>query len=144
MVCTETYHRRVKGDEQPGQGRGVVWEAGIIRQILYDAGAVGDKFVPVLFSDTTPEQIPRTIRGGTHYVVDTEDPVRVGQNTVYRTVVKNQGSGADKAARIVATLPEGLAYVASSGATRADVDGRKVTFAPLAELAPGKVAGWYA
>ena len=32
MVCTETYHRRVKGDEQPGQGRGVVWEAGIIRQ----------------------------------------------------------------------------------------------------------------
>ena len=33
------YHRRVKGDEAPGQGLGVVWEARIIRQLLYDAGA---------------------------------------------------------------------------------------------------------
>lgn len=24
MVCTETYHRRVRGEEAPGQGRGVV------------------------------------------------------------------------------------------------------------------------
>ena len=73
MVCTETYHRRVKGDEQPGHGRGVVWEAGIIRQILYDAGAVGDKFVPVLFSDGSPEQIPRPIKGSSWHVVDRED-----------------------------------------------------------------------
>lgn len=52
---------------------GVVWEARIIRQLLYDAGAVGDKFVPVLFSDASPEQIPTPIRGGTRYVIDTED-----------------------------------------------------------------------
>ena len=38
MVCTETYHRRVRGEEEPGK-RGVVWEAAIIRQLLYDAGA---------------------------------------------------------------------------------------------------------
>ena len=73
MVCTETYHRRVKGDEQPGQGRGVVWEAGIIRQILYDAGTVSDKFVPILFSDSSPEQIPRPIKGSSWHVVDRED-----------------------------------------------------------------------
>jgi hypothetical protein len=73
MVCTETYHRRVKGDKQPGQGRGIMWEAGIIRQILYDAGAVGNKFVPVLFSETSPEQIPRPIKGSSWHIVDRED-----------------------------------------------------------------------
>lgn len=40
MVCTETYHRRVRGEEERGKGLGVVWEAAIIRQLLYDAGAV--------------------------------------------------------------------------------------------------------
>ena len=80
MVCTETYHRRVSGDEERGKGLGVVWEARIIRQLLYDAGAVSDKFVPVLFSDASPEQIPTPIKGGTRYVVDTED----GYEDLYR------------------------------------------------------------
>ena len=80
MVCTETYHRRVRGDEEPGKGLGVVWEARIIRQLLYDAGAVSDKFVPVLFSDASPEQIPTPIKGWTRYVVDTED----GYEDLYR------------------------------------------------------------
>src|SRR5512144_3087603 len=80
MVCTETYHRRVSGDEERRKGLGVVWEARIIRQLLYDAGAVSDKFVPVLFSDTTPEQIPTPIKGWTWYVVDTED----GYEELYR------------------------------------------------------------
>ena len=80
MVCTETYYRRVSGDEGRGKGLGVVWEAAIIRQLLSDAGAVSDKFVPVLFSDTSPEQIPTPIKGGTRYVVDTED----GYEDLYR------------------------------------------------------------
>jgi hypothetical protein len=73
MVCTESYQRRVKGDEQPGTGLGVVWEAGIIRQLLYDAGTLSDKFVPVLFSDGLVEYVPTLIKGRTRYVVDTED-----------------------------------------------------------------------
>ena len=80
MVCTETYHRRVRGDEDRGKGLGVVWEARNIRQLLYDAGAVSEKFVPVLFSDASPEQIPTPIRGWTRYVVDTED----GYEDLYR------------------------------------------------------------
>jgi internalin A len=80
MACTETYHRRVKGDEEWGKGLGVVWEARIIRQLLYDAGAISDKFVPVLFSDTSPEQIPTPIKGWTRYVVDTEN----GYEDLYR------------------------------------------------------------
>jgi TIR domain len=64
MVCTETYHRRVYGNEERGKGLGVVWEARIIRQLLYDAGAVGNKFVPVLFSDASSEHIPIPSRLG--------------------------------------------------------------------------------
>src|SRR5512134_3999185 len=73
MVCTETYHRRVKGAEQPGAGLGVVWEAAIIRQLLYDAGVVSSKFVPVLFADGSPEHIPTPIKAWTRYVVDMDD-----------------------------------------------------------------------
>jgi hypothetical protein len=93
MVCTETYHRRVKGDEQQGTGLGVVWEAGIIRQLLYDAGALSDKFVPVLFSDGLVEYVPTLIRGRTRYVVDTEDGYQnllrqlIGQPGVVRPVL---------------------------------------------------------
>src|SRR5271166_4559244 len=34
MVCTETYLRRVDREEEPGKGRGVIWEARLIRQHL--------------------------------------------------------------------------------------------------------------
>jgi SEFIR domain len=72
MVCTDPYHRRVRGQETQGTGLGVVWEARIIRQSLYDAGAVSDKFIPVVFSGDTPDAIPKPVRGWTWYVVDND------------------------------------------------------------------------
>ncbi len=36
IVCTETYQRRFRGDEEPGIGRGSTWEGTIIRQHLYN------------------------------------------------------------------------------------------------------------
>lgn len=80
MVCTETYHRRVQGREEPGKGLGVVYEARIIRQEIYDAGAVSRKFIPVLFSDGSLEHIPKPIRAWTHHVVDTD----AGYEDLYR------------------------------------------------------------
>src|SRR5438309_233875 len=35
MVCTETYYRRVIGQEKPGIGRGVRWEGSLIDNALY-------------------------------------------------------------------------------------------------------------
>ena len=80
MVCTETYRRRVMGEEEPGKGLGVVWEAATIRQLLYDAGAVSDKIVPVLFSDASLEHIPTPIKCWGRYVVDSDD----GYEALYR------------------------------------------------------------
>ncbi len=87
MVCTESYHRRVTGEEQPNTGLGVVWEAGIIRQLLYDIGAVSNKFIPVLFSEASAAHVPALIKGRTWYVVDTE----YGYESLYRLLSAQPG-----------------------------------------------------
>src|SRR6516164_11453529 len=50
IMCTETYLRRVDREEEPGKGHGVLWEARLIRQHLYNSGSVSSKFVPVLLT----------------------------------------------------------------------------------------------
>jgi len=71
MVCTEAYCRRVGGGEEPERGLGVVWEARLIRQLIYDAASATDKFIPVLFTDGSPGHIPTAVKGATRWVVDT-------------------------------------------------------------------------
>ena len=51
IMCTETYLRRVDREEEPGKGHGVLWEARLIKQHLYDSGSVSRKFVPVLLAE---------------------------------------------------------------------------------------------
>ena len=80
MVCTEGYHRRVSGEEAPGQGLGVVWEARIIRQLLYDSGAASGKFIPVLFAADAKVHIPTPVKGASWYVLDSE----AGYEALYR------------------------------------------------------------
>jgi tetratricopeptide (TPR) repeat protein len=72
VVCTETYHRRFKGDEEPGKGLGVQWEASLIRQILYEAGAVNTRFIPVIFEQADAQFVPISLRGGSKYVLPAE------------------------------------------------------------------------
>jgi hypothetical protein len=50
----------------------VLWEARIIRQLLYDSGSVSDKFIPVLFFDGSADHIPTPVRGAARHVVDTD------------------------------------------------------------------------
>jgi hypothetical protein len=73
MVCTETYLRRVRGEEEPGAGHGVLWEARLIRQDVYDSGSVSSKYVPVLFCDGSPTHVPRSVRGASIYGIETPD-----------------------------------------------------------------------
>jgi hypothetical protein len=71
-VCTETYRRwfeKDHRDDEKGMGRGVRWEAKIIRTLLYD-GAPPAAFVPVLFADASPRDIPIELRDCAWYVVD--------------------------------------------------------------------------
>jgi uncharacterized repeat protein (TIGR01451 family) len=75
-------------------------------------------------------------------MVDLDDPIRVGDNVIYRVTVKNRGTGSDKNITLTATLPPELTYVSSTGATDAKVDGQTIHFATLDSLAAGKDAVW--
>jgi hypothetical protein len=72
LVCTDLYLRRVDGEEEPGVGHGVLWEARLIKQHLYDSGSVSSKFVPVLFADGSPDHVPTPVKGATIYRIDTD------------------------------------------------------------------------
>jgi tetratricopeptide (TPR) repeat protein len=71
MVCTPAYRRRYDGEEEPGKGLGAISEAGFIRQILYDAGGVNEKFLPVLLTDADSEHIPLALRRYHHFSLNT-------------------------------------------------------------------------
>lgn len=70
MICTETYCRRVSGREEAESGLGVLWEARIIRQLIYDAGATTEKFIPVLLEGGSSEHIPTAVKGATRWLAD--------------------------------------------------------------------------
>ena len=70
LVCTETYLRRVDGEEALGIGHGVLWKRASCA-LLYDAGSVSAKFVR-LFSDGSSDHIPTAMKGAARFVVDDE------------------------------------------------------------------------
>ena len=72
MVCTATYRRRFDGEEEPGKGLGATSETGLIRQLLYDAGGVNEKFFPVLLTDADSEHIPLALRRYQHFALHTQ------------------------------------------------------------------------
>jgi uncharacterized repeat protein (TIGR01451 family) len=73
-------------------------------------------------------------------VVDADDPLAVGEETVYEIRVKNQGSASNTRVQIIALLPDGLALVRAEGETPHRSQGKQVIFEPLDELkAEGEV-----
>jgi hypothetical protein len=57
MICTETFYKRVMGDEAQDKGLGVKWEGGLIYQHIYNAGS-NPKFIPVLLREHDKKFIP--------------------------------------------------------------------------------------
>ncbi len=75
--------------------------------------------------------------------VDNTDPVRIGDNTIYTILVKNQGSAPAKNVTVSAELPAELKYVEGSGQTEVKASGQSITLAPIESLAPGEIATWW-
>ncbi len=78
MVCTETYRRRVMGEEEPGQGTGVRWEGKLIYNRIAYGEPGGIRFIPILLPGAEPTHIPDPVRGHNHYrlaIFDLTDPV---------------------------------------------------------------------
>ena len=73
VVCTETYYRRFRGHEVPGNGKGVDWEGALITQELYDSRSRTLKFVPVFLSAAVESWIPEPLRAVSHYALTSEN-----------------------------------------------------------------------
>lgn len=71
VICTETYYKRVMGDDEKGMG--IKWESTLIYQQLYNSGANNTKFIPIVFNDGIFENIPEPLQGSTFYNVDNLD-----------------------------------------------------------------------
>ena len=85
----------------------------------------------------------RTISALQLEVVDKNDPVRVGDQTVYEVTVINEGSAEDRNVSVTAMLPEGMSFVSGEGASEVSSSGRELTFAPIETLAAGDAVTWY-
>jgi uncharacterized repeat protein (TIGR01451 family) len=79
------------------------------------------------------------IRGVPAYrleVGDTTDPVQVGGRTSYRILVTNQGSLPGNGVEITAIVPKELRVVNANGPSQSRVDGQRITFLPMNNVAP--------
>lgn len=72
VVCTEHYLSRYEGVEEKGTGAGAKWEGAIISQELYEAEGRNTKFIPIVFTRDDLSYIPVEMRGGTHYLLDSD------------------------------------------------------------------------
>src|SRR5271166_2065410 len=84
MVCTATYRRRVRGEEEPGQGTGVRWQGTLICNRIAYGEPGGIRFIPILLPGAEPTHIPDPVRGHNHYRLATFDLTDPGYEALYR------------------------------------------------------------
>ena len=75
-------------------------------------------------------------------VIDVGDPVEVGNQGSYIITATNQGSAPGTNIRIVCEIEDKMRCISLSGATPGQIEGNKITFEPLASLAPRTKAIW--
>ena len=63
VACTHAYSLRYEGKQPPGEGLGVVCEAEVIRQYLYDHAGVNEKIRVILFDSADQQYIPSKLKG---------------------------------------------------------------------------------
>src|SRR5271157_2969394 len=114
LVCTDTYLRRVERREEPGKGRGVLWETTLIYNSLYLEDSHVQRFIPVLVADGQACLIPLPLRGSTHYRVDTQE----GYEDLYRHLTSQPRHEVPALGKLRAVpAKEPASFPASLGAT---------------------------
>lgn len=78
VVCSETYHRRARGEEVPGRGMGATYEASQLLDLLYEAGMRNERTIPLLLEGATVDDIPQPLRAYTRYHLDQADDATGG------------------------------------------------------------------
>ncbi len=75
-------------------------------------------------------------------VVDTEDPIRVGNEEVYEIRVHNQGSAPETNVLVTCELPDGQEFVAARGTTDVRSSSTTIVFEPVKNLTADETAIW--
>jgi len=73
LICTESYFKRVMGEEEEGVGLGVRWEGNLIYQHFYNAGTINTRFIPIVFDHSSRHFIPTPLQGSTYYCPSTDE-----------------------------------------------------------------------
>ncbi len=76
--------------------------------------------------------------GMTISITDTLDPVVVGSQTIYETVITNQGLITTHNVKLVVELPTNVSYVSATGPTSHSVVGKTVTFTAVSTVGGGQ------
>jgi uncharacterized repeat protein (TIGR01451 family) len=69
-------------------------------------------------------------------VVDVDDPVEVGAETMYEILVTNQGTEFATGVKITAAVPPGMAITGFHGPSEGRIDGQTINFDAIPRLAP--------
>jgi hypothetical protein len=72
VIASPEYRRRAEGDARPSEGRGVQWEARLIREVFYAAQNAGlQRVLPVVLPGCSTDDIPLWLAptSASHYVV---------------------------------------------------------------------------
>jgi tetratricopeptide (TPR) repeat protein len=129
MVCTETYYKRVMGEEKPGAGFGVKWEGKLIYQHIYQADSQNTRFIPILFKECTLQNIPTALRDATRYYVDSDE----GYENLYRRLTNQPKIKKPELGKLKTLPPRGRkqdffapqVYLAKLPTTHAELFGRE-------------------
>jgi len=70
-------------------------------------------------------------------IVDRDDPIEVAGETLYEIRVTNQGTKPASGVQVAASLPKEIEALEIDGPSEGVIDGEKIVFEPLAELAAG-------
>ena len=71
-------------------------------------------------------------------MVDTCDPLCLGETTVYRVCVSNRGTAEDSNVRLSINFTNELQPMCVNGPTNGVINGQTVNFDPIDRLAPGQ------
>ena len=75
-------------------------------------------------------------------VIDTVDPLLIGETTTYVVRVTNQGTANDTNVNVTCRFPAQITPTAANGSTQATVNGKTVNTKPFPVLKPGQVIEW--
>jgi uncharacterized repeat protein (TIGR01451 family) len=71
-------------------------------------------------------------------MVDSTDPVKVGETTEYEIKLINEGTAADLNVAMTASIPQGFSFVEATGKPKGAADGNNITFDAIETLEPGE------